>query len=79
MSVKLDEIMLANGFVLELIYEISRKYRVSLKESIRILTEIGYWKVLNDTELCCVLAHDGVKSTIDMLGEKINGILSRNR
>lgn len=40
---------------------------------------MNYWRVINDTEVCCELAHDGLQATMDDIGEQFNEILSRNR
>lgn len=68
----------ANEFIINLIYTLSDKYSISIDKVFDIFDEINYWRVVNDTEVCCVLAHDGVKATINELGEKFNDILSRN-
>lgn len=62
----------ANEFSIQLIFAISEKYKITLDRAISLLDEINYYRVINDDELCCLLAHDGVDSILKEIGEKIN-------
>lgn len=44
-----------------------------------IFSKLNYWQVINDTEVCCALAHDGVEATIKDLEDKFNSMLSRSK
>ena len=68
----------ANEFSIQLIFAISEKYKITLDRAISLLDEINYYRVINDDELCCLLAHDGVDSVLKEIEDKINVILSRN-
>ena len=68
----------ANEFSIQLIFAISEKYKITLDRAISLLDEIKYYRVINDDELCCLLAHDGVDSVLKEIEDKINVILSRN-
>lgn len=68
----------ANDFTIQLIFELSTKYSISIDNVLDTLNKMGYWKVLNDNELCCLLAHDGVSDTIKSIGGDFNDILSRD-
>lgn len=69
---------IANEFVVDLIYAVADKYSIKEKDVIEIFDKMKYWRVLNDTELCCLLAHDGVTSTLKSLEGRINENISRN-
>ena len=68
----------AIDFTIQLIFELSTKYSISIDTVLDTLNKMGYWKVLNDDELCCLLAHDGVNATIKSIGGDFNDILSRD-
>lgn len=76
-----DEISLltANEFTIQLIFELAERYSITLEKVFEIFSEMNYWRVINDTDVCCELAHDGLQATINDIGEKFNAILSRNR
>ena len=76
-----DQISLstANEFTIQLIFELAERYSITLEKVFEIFTEMNYWRVINDTDVCCELAHDGVQATLNDIGEKFNAILSRNR
>lgn len=76
-----DEILLstANEFTIQLIFELAERYSITLEKVFEVLSEMNYWRVLNDTYVCCELAHDGIEATLNDIGEKFNAILSRNR
>lgn len=78
---KIDEISLstANEFAIKLVFELAKKYSITLEKVFEIFSEMNYWRVLNDTDVCCELAHDGIQATLKDIGETFNAILSRNR
>lgn len=69
----------SNSFVIDLLYAVSKQFSISITDVILVFDEMDYWKILNDDEVCCLLAHDGVKDTVDDLEDKIKVIISRNR
>ena len=75
----IDEISIytANEFVVHLIFELAERYSITLGKTIEVLDEMNYWRVLNDTEVCCELAHDGIQETLHDIEAKFNEILSR--
>lgn len=77
----IDEISLstANEFTIQLVFELAQRYSITLEKVFEIFSEMNYWRVLNDTDVCCELAHDGIQATINDIGEQFNAILSRNR
>ena len=79
-KIDVDEITFntANEFSIQLIFAISEKYEITLDRAISLLDEINYYRVINDDELCCLLAHDGVDNVLKEIGDKINVVLSRN-
>lgn len=69
----------SNSFVVDMLYAISKQFLISITDVISVFDEMNYWKILNDDEMCCLLAHDGVKATVNDLEDKMNAIISRNR
>lgn len=80
MSIDRKEIIrdTSNSFVVDMMYEISKKFSITIPDVIYVFDEMNYWNILNDDETCCLLAHDGVKATIKDLEEQLNAIISRN-
>ena len=68
----------ANEFTVKLIFGLAETFHIPIERVFSIIEEIGYQKVLNDDELCCLLAHDGLKATISEWRERFNDILSRD-
>ena len=79
-TIGMDELTLsvANEFSIKLILALAEKYSITLNKVFEIFDEINYWRVLNDSEVCCVLAHDGLQATLHDLGGTFNDILSRD-
>ena len=79
-ALSMDEVTLsvANEFSIKLVLALAEQYSITLKKVFDIFDEINYWRVLNDNEVCCVLAHDGIQATLRDLGGTFNDILSRN-
>lgn len=77
----IEEISLstANEFTIQLIFALAERYSITLDKVFEVFSEMNYWRVINDTEVCCELAHDGLQATMDDIGEQFNEILSRNR
>ena len=77
-KIDLDKITFdtANECSIQLLFAISEKYEITLDRAIRLLDEINYYRVINDDELCCLLAHDAVDSILKEIEEKINVVLS---
>ncbi len=77
----IDEISLstANEFTVQLVFELAEQYSITLKKVFEIFSEMNYWKVINDTDVCCELAHDGIQATLNDIGGKFDAILSRYR
>lgn len=77
----IDEISLttANEFAIQLVFELAERYSITLEKVFEILSEMNYWRIINDTDVCCELAHDGIQATLTYIGEKFNEILSRNK
>lgn len=75
-----DEITLttANEFAIKLVFELAEKYSITLERVFDILDKMNYWRVINDAEVCCELAHDGMQATLRDIEGKFNDILSRN-
>lgn len=69
---------IANGFTVDLAFRISRKYKISVGKALEIIDKANYWKVLNDDDVCCTLAHEGVDSVINRMQGAVNAVLSRN-
>ncbi len=76
----IDEISLstANEFTIQLVFELAEHYSITLEKVFEVLTEMNYWRVINDTEVCCILAHDGIQATLHDIEDKFNAILSQN-
>lgn len=68
----------ANEFAVQLVMEISKNYNIPLEKVFSVFDTLNYWNVINDDEVCCALAHDGVKEVIQNIGGNFNDILSRN-
>lgn len=73
---KIDAV--SNEYAVKLIFALSKYFNKSICDIISILDEIDYWGIINDSETCCLLAHDGIKSNIQEIEESINEVLSRN-
>ena len=69
----------ANEFAIQLVFALADKYSISISDVFKIFTTLNYWKVINDTDVCCVLAHDGLQDTLKDIGVQFNEVLSRNR
>lgn len=76
----IEEISLstANEFAIQLVFALAEHYSITLDKVFEVFSEMNYWRVINDTEACCELAHDGLQATMDDIGEQFNEILSRN-
>ena len=77
----IDEISIstANEFAIQLVFELAKRYSATIEQVFEVLSEMNYWRVINDTDVCCELAHDGIQATLHDIGGKFNAILSRNR
>lgn len=69
------EYHVANEFLVDLLFAISKKYHISEARVVDIFDALNYWNVINDDRVCCVAAHDGVEAVIRELDEKINEVL----
>lgn len=51
----------ANLIAVQLVFALADMYEITLEQVFETFTKLNYWKVLNNTEICCILAHDGIK------------------
>ena len=74
---KINKITLytANLIVVQLIYALADMYEISLERVFEVFTKLNYWKVINATEICCILAHDGIKDTVNDVSKQFDTIL----
>ena len=66
---------IANEFAVELIFALANCYDVSIDVVLKVFDKIGYWNVINDDDVCCELAHDGIAVTIQTLKGDFNEVL----
>lgn len=73
----IDEISLstANEFAVQFIFELAEYYSITLEKVFDVLTEMNYWRVINDTDVCCELAHDGIQATLHDIEDSFSAIL----
>ena len=64
----------ANEFAIQLVFALADKYSISISDVFKIFTTLNYWKVINDTDVCCVLAHDGIKDTVSDVSKQFDTI-----
>ena len=78
---KIEEITLstANEFAVQLVLELSERYSIALEKVFDIFTEMNYWRVINNAEVCCELAHDGLQSTIEDIGKWFESFTKTNK
>lgn len=70
--------LVSTEYATRLIVALSDYFSITIDKVLSIFDEIGYWKIINNDEVCCVLAHDGVQANIKDLERTFNEILSRN-
>lgn len=74
---KINKITLytANLITVQLVFVLADMYEITLEQVFETFTRLNYWKVINDTEICCILAHDGIKDIVKDVSEQFDIIL----
>ena len=51
----IDEISIstANEFAIQLVFELAKRYSATIEQVFEVLSEMNYWRVINDTDVCC--------------------------
>ena len=66
----------AAEFAIELMFDLAKHFNTNIDVVMQVFDITGYWKVINDDELCCVQAHSGSEEVIEMLADTFNKVLS---
>lgn len=64
----------ANLIAVQLVFALAYMYEITLEQVFETFTKLNYWKVLNNTEICCILAHDGIKDTVSDVSKQFDTI-----
>ena len=64
----------ANLIAVQLVFALADMYEITLEQVFETFTKLNYWKVLNNTEICCILAHDGIKDTVSDVSKQFDTI-----
>lgn len=78
LKISVDNTSIATDFMTELVFTLAEQHSISVSKVLSVFDELGYWKIVNDDDVCCVLSHDGALATAEDLKENFNEILSRN-
>ena len=73
-AIKEVSMITANEFAIQLVFALADMYEITLEQVFETFTKLNYWKVLNNTEICCILAHDGIKDTVSDVSKQFDTI-----